>query len=286
MATPAITLSPENYINRELSWLDFNNRVLAEAEDESLPLLDRVKFLAIVSSNLDEFFMVRVASIHAKLAINAVTTRPDGIPYTLLMQELRERVETMMEHQRELLTRLMARLHEEGLYVVSNGELPENWRTALRAFFEKEVFPVLTPLAVDHARPFPFISNLSLNLAVSLKRDHKPEDADEFVRIKVPDTNGIDRLINLETVMRKYGAGAYDKEIARSTFVWIEDVMGANLDLLFPGMQVNQHSPFRLTRNADIDFEHEQDDFNGETMKWMTSSRNRCTRGSSARSCV
>jgi len=247
-------LNPSNYINRELSWLEFNRRVLAEAEDESLPLLERIKFLAIVSSNMDEFFMVRVATVHSKLKTNSPSTRPDGIPYSELIYQIRERVLVTMNRQREILSDLLERLADEGVYVMEVHQLDATARAALRTYFYEEVFPVLTPLAVDHARPFPFISNLSLNLGVSLRRKDKPDEEPEFVRLKVPD--GLPRLVNVDRVMQKYADG----ERAPNTFVWIENLIAANLDILFPGMDVLEHSPFRITRNADIDYEHEQED--------------------------
>ena len=250
-------LDSSNYTNRELSWIEFNRRVLAEAEDDTLPLLDRIKFLAIVSSNMDEFFMVRVAAVHAKLLGGAPTTRPDGIPNSSLIFQIRERVLAIMGRQRELMRELLANLAEHGVFVGGVCDLPADWKEALERYFREEIFPVLTPLAVDHARPFPFISNLSLNLAVSLRRLDKPNEAPEFVRLKVPDLTP--RLLNLEPVLRQYAEIEYDRDLARSTFVWIEDLIGTYVAHLFPGMEVLHQSPFRLTRNADVDFEQEQE---------------------------
>ncbi|MFN8449604.1 MAG: polyphosphate kinase 1 [Anaerolineae bacterium] len=248
-------LTPDNYINRELSWLDFNRRVLAQAMDESIPLLERFKFLAIVSSNTDEFFMVRVATIHQKLKLGLATNRPDGIPFPALMDEIRERVLDMMHQQREIMRDLLERLAACGVTIADVKTLEPSWRQALRAFFYEEIFPVLTPLAVDHARPFPFISNLSLNLAVSLKREGGSNGDAEFVRLKIPDM--IPRLVNLNHVLQKYGDG---ERIDGAVLVWLEDLISQNLDLLFPGMTILDHTPFRVTRNADIDFEHERED--------------------------
>ncbi len=250
-------LTPENYINRELSWIDFNRRVLAQAMDETIPLLERIKFLAIVSSNTDEFFMVRVATVHKKLKLGLQARRPDGVPYATLLEEIRERVLDMMRHQREIMRELLGKLREYGVAITEVGSLSPAWQDALRAYFYEEVFPVLTPLAVDHARPFPFISNLSLNLAVSLKREDDKLNEQEFVRLKIPD--GIPRLTNVNDVLRKYGSDD-DNPVEGITMVWLEDVIARNLDLLFPGMKIIDQSPFRVTRNADIDFEHEQED--------------------------
>ncbi|HLU08613.1 MAG TPA: polyphosphate kinase 1 [Oceanobacillus sp.] len=247
-------LNAGNYVNRELSWIEFNRRVLAQALDERVPLLERIKFLSIVSSNTDEFFMVRVASIQKKFKLGLPTSRPDGIPHGDLLKEIRARTVEIMNEQRRVMRDLLKRLAEHGISILPVEQLSSDWKEALRNYFFEEVFPVLTPLAVDHARPFPFISNLSMNLAVCLKRDDDDDDDYEFVRIKIPPT--LPRLVNMDMVLRKYGDGsrAYD------TFVWIEDAIAHNLDLLFPGMQVIEQSPFRVTRNADIDFEQEEEE--------------------------
>ncbi len=246
---PALT--PENYINRELSWIDFNQRVLAQAKDESIPLLERIKFLAIVSNNTDEFFMVRVASVHAKRKLGSQAARPDGLTPETLLTEISKRVNALMREQRVLMHDLLARLADAGVAIKMLQDLPPEWRRALRTYFEAEIFPVLTPLAVDHARPFPFISNLSINLAIRLRRTDEP-NGDEFVRLKIPDS--LPRLLLLEPIMKRY-AGID----VRDTFVWLEDVISSNLDLLFPGMEVIERTLFRVTRNADIDYENDKD---------------------------
>src|SRR5262249_40444398 len=146
---------------------------------------------------------------------------------------------------------VFAELEKQGVCIFEMDTLNDESREALRTYFYEEVFPVLTPLGVDHARPFPFISNLSLNLAVTLRRPNGGES--EFVRLKVPDV--LPRLVNLDEVLKKYANSR-----ARDSFVWLEDVISANLDLLFPGMKVIDHHPFRVTRNADIDYEHEKED--------------------------
>jgi polyphosphate kinase len=254
---PATALTPETYTNRELSAIEFNRRVLALAEDPALPLLERVKFLAIVGSNLDEFFMVRVASYVQKLKLGVTSTRPDGYTPDRLLDEIRERVTALMKRQREVMTELLASLEQHGVLIRSVGDLPPIGREAVRAYFYEEVYPVLTPLAADHARPFPFISNLSLNIGVSLTHSAEPDDHEtEFVRIKVPEV--LPRLLNLQRIISKYaGYGAQDYQ---DHFLWVEDMISDNLDLLFPGMKIAEHFPFRVTRNADIDYEHEQEE--------------------------
>jgi polyphosphate kinase len=248
-------LTPETYINRELSWLEFNRRVLAQARDESLPLLERLKFLAIFSSNTDEFFMVRVATIHNKLKLSLPTTRPDGVAYPALIARIRDEIMAMMHEQRDLMKLLIGRLAEHGVRVAEVASLGAVQQGVIRRYFQEEVYPILTPLAVDHARPFPFISNLSLNLAILLRREELFNDEIEFVRLKLPDTTP--RLISLNDICRRYnGEGMPEDQV----FLWQEDVIGSNLDLLFPGMRVVEYVPFRVTRNADIDYENERDD--------------------------
>lgn len=260
-------LNAENYLNRELSWIDFNERVLAQAQDERIPLLERIKFLAIVSSNSDEFFMVRVGAVRKKALIGLPSNRPDGITPADLLAAIHQRISSLILQQRGLLTELLGRLAQSEVVICDVRGLHLIYREALRSYFSDQIYPILTPLAVDHARPFPFISNLSLNLAVMLRRDGAPEEVPQFVRVKIPDT--LPRLINVTEVLRSYhdeelhqSAQAYEgpPPLARDTFVFNEDLIANNLDLLFPGMKVVTHTPFRITRDADIDYEHEQED--------------------------
>ncbi len=252
--TSSIKLDSSNYINRELSWIEFNRRVLEQAKDETLPLLERIKFLAIFSSNTDEFFMVRVAALQNKIKANAPTTRPDGIPHPLVLQKIREQILPLMNEQRELIRDLLGRLEQHGVVIAAMERLPDEIRSVLRDYFYENVFPVLTPLAVDTTRPFPFISNLSLNLAVTLSRQKNNHEHYEFVRLKIPD-HTIPRLIDVCEILRRRGMTPSHDYL----FVWLEDLIADNLDLLFPGMKVVKHAPFRITRNADIDYEYELD---------------------------
>lgn len=249
---PALT--PETYTSRELSWIEFNRRVLAIAQDEQVPLLERARFLAIFSTNLDEFYMVRVASWHNKMRLGLGTSRPDGYQPRELLAEIRSRVLELVRQQRETMREVLDSLCAEGICITTIDQLSDSEQEAVRAYFHDEVFPVLTPLAVDHARPFPFISNLSLNLAIWLRRTNHHDSGLEFVRLKVPDV--LPRLVNLAGVLRRHGRTS----LANDTFLWLEDIISDNLPTLFPGMQVVEHHPFRVTRNADIDYEHEQED--------------------------
>jgi polyphosphate kinase len=247
-------LNSDTYINRELSWIEFNRRVLAEAQDPQLPLLERLRFIGIFCSNLDEFYMVRVASYHQKVNAGQNRQRPDGhTPLTLLnmiSERVRELETTMYATLRDLLTELEA--HQ--VFVRSVSDLDSVQQAALRDYFSESIFPVLTPLAVDHARPFPFISNLSLNLIIVLRHKGDTDGEQEFVRLKVPDL--LPRLLHVGSIVQRVAGVSIETP---DTFVWVEDVIANNLDLLFSGMEVVEHSLFRVTRNADIDYEHEQD---------------------------
>jgi polyphosphate kinase len=234
---------PSLYLNRELSWLDFNERVLQLAEDTSRPLLERVKFCAIYSSNLDEFFMVRVAGVHDQVDAGIDVAGADGLPPTELLDRIGERV-------RELAARLascwegslLPALAEHGIRVVEPAELGEDERTALDDRFRREVFPALTPLAVGPAQPFPYISNLSLSLGV-LVRD-PATDQTRFARVKVP-KEGLPRFIPL-------GDGR--------TLVPMEAVIADHLERLFRGMEILAQTVFRVTRDADFTVSDEADD--------------------------
>lgn len=251
-------LTPETFINRELSTIDFNERVLALAQDTSIPLLERMKFLAIVGNNLDEFYMVRVSSYLQKLKLGIARTRPDGYTPMQLIQKIRTRVIALMNEQRTIMRELFNELEKQGVFILSIEALDLERREAIHAYFYEEIFPVLTPLAADHARPFPFISNLSLNLGVYLEREAGEHNEHyEFVRIKIPEA--LPRLINLNNIMRKYGS-RFSTTSDTTAYVWIDDVIANNLDLLFPGMRVIEQYPFRVTRDADIDYDHEQEE--------------------------
>jgi polyphosphate kinase len=253
-ASQLIALTPETYINRELSTIEFQRRVLAIAQDSNVPLLERAKFIAIVGNNLDEFFMVRVASYIQKAQLGISRTRPDGYTPQQLLKRIRTDVGELFEHIRITKAEVLMALEQENIHILPREKWSDQMAHALEAYFIDQVFPVLTPLAVDHARPFPFISNLSLNLGVILQRD-EPEST-QFARIKVPVPDILKRLINLNQVMEQY-AGV---ELDGYYFAWVEDVILENLVHLFPGMDILEACPFRVVRNADIDYEFELDE--------------------------
>ena len=256
VAGQAPDLTPDNFINRELSTIDFQKRVLALAEDESTPLLERVKFIAIVGNNLDEFYMVRVGAYFQRLALSNPATRPDGTSPARLLRQIHDEVSALIARQRRVRREVFELLEDEGIYFIKTSELDPGQRDAISWYFRAEVFPLLTPLAVDHARPFPFISNLSLNLGVYLERGNGyMANEIDFARIKVP-VNILPRIVRLENVLTSYSGEEHDGY----HFLWMEDIIADYLIDIFPGMQIREAFPFRILRNADIDYEHEQDE--------------------------
>ena len=234
-------LPAERFLDRELSWLEFNQRVLELAEDQNLPLLERVHYLSIFASNLDEFFMVRVASLKRRIATGIAVQSASGLSPQDVLQRISDRTRELQTRHAELFARVVApELRANGIDVVHWSTLSEEEKTALHEYFSSQVFPVLTPLAVDPAHPFPYISGLSLNLAVVLKN---PKDQTEhFARVKVPPL--LPRFVLVPG--------------AESRYVPLEDVMGEFLGELFPGMQVLQHHIFRVTRNEDLEVDEDE----------------------------
>lgn len=240
---------PRLYINRELSMLEFQRRVLQEAQDEQNPLLERVKFLAIVGSNLDEFFMVRVGGLKLQIAAGVLERSIDGSTPAEQLAEIRPVAAELMVEQRQCLYEaLYPRLTNAGIHLMNYEDLNAGQRETANAFFLEMVFPVLTPLAFDPGHPFPHISNLSLNLAVIVEAE---DNSQHFARIKVPDT--LPRLVPLK---RSSGGTRRDGTVPYNHyFVWLEQLIAANLELLFPGMRVIEAHPFRVTRNADFEIQ-------------------------------
>src|SRR5499427_8955587 len=223
--------SPELYINRELSLLEFQKRVLQEAQDPGNPLLERVKFLSIVSSNLDEFFMVRVAGLQKQAASGAQEASVDGLPAAIQLQLIRQEVRRLVEEIQDLLRNtLLPALEGEGIRILDISSLSPKERSALDSYFLQEVFPVLTPLAFDPGRPFPHISSGSLNLAVVVGDGQGTES---FARVKVPDS--LPRLVLVPSSSPKGKTSKSSK--SEWTFVWLERLIIENLRLLFPGME-------------------------------------------------
>jgi polyphosphate kinase len=260
--TPSLVLdsqvdldSSNLYINRELSWLEFNRRVLEEALDERHPLLERVKFLSIFTSNLDEFFMIRVSGLRRQLAARTVKTPPDGMTPAEQLAAIRQELLPDLVRQMDCWRYdLLPKLRQAGIDILDYDELKGKQRKLLRSYFEREIFPVLTPLAFDPGHPFPHISNLSMNLAVVIK---DPVKGERFARLKVPGT--LPRLVRIPSEER---ADSYERlglaEVAGNNFVWLEQVVTANLDLLFPGLEAAAAHPFRVTRDVDQEIEEDE----------------------------
>jgi polyphosphate kinase len=251
-AAPAAALDLDDaslFVNRELSLLQFQWRVLEEALDERNPVLERAKFLAIVGSNLDEFFMVRVAGLKHQVAAGVLDVSPDGMTAAEQLAVVRkEAAKLIAEMYGCYQEKIRPALKDAGIELLDYAELNDKQRENVKRFYDEVVFPVLTPLAHDPGRPFPHISNLSLNLAV-LVRDDKGHVS--FARVKVPDT-----LPRLLPIKRSSGGVKKDGTVPKNHyFVWLEQVIAANLDPLFPGMKVLEAHPFRATRNADLDIQ-------------------------------
>jgi len=239
---PNAPAAPSLYFNRETSWLDFNRRVLELAQDTSVPLLERVKFLAIFASNLDEFFMKRVGGLQRQRLSGVSEFSNDGLNVQEQLDLIHKSVRAMLEAQTHCwLSDLEPALNREGVIIKAYDRLDDAERASVDQFFVKQVFPILTPLAVDSGHPFPFISNLSKSVGVMLEHPGMGEPL--FVRIKVPEN--LPRWVPLPT---------------RMNFVPLEQVIGGNLSMLFPGMKVIDWQPFRVTRNADIEMDEDDAD--------------------------
>ncbi len=235
--------SPELYLNRELTWLEFNRRVLHEAEDTRTPLLERVKFTAIVSSNLDEFFMKRIGGLKQQVGAGLQHPTVDGRTPRQQIAECYAVVRDLAERKRRVFGELLGLLRDGGIRILGYSELSEKERKGLRQHYQRNIYPLVTPQSIDPAHPFPFISNLSLNLLVTLRYPRERETS--LARVKVPVGAGIPRFIRV---------GDDDR------FVPLEEVMRHNLDMLFPEMEVTACELFRVTRNANTERNEEQAD--------------------------
>ena len=235
-------VQPENFTDRELSWLAFDERVLELAEDPNVPLLERVRFLAIFSSNLDEFFMVRVATLKDKIENQIYLRNSAGYSPRELMGEISKRTRKLMERQSALFRDvLLPELKENGVEIVGWNDLNHSERKYVSILFKDRIFPVLTPLAVDPSHPFPYISGLSLNLAVIVKNQTTEEEF--FARVKVPPI--------FPRFLPTHSNGS-------TRFIPLEAVIAEHLDKLFPGMKIEDHFTFRVTRNQDFEVDEEE----------------------------
>ncbi|MFY9262340.1 MAG: RNA degradosome polyphosphate kinase [Actinomycetaceae bacterium] len=243
------------FADRELSWLSFNERVLEQAEDTSLPILERAWFLAIFASNLDEFFMVRVAGLKRRIATGMAVTAASGLTPRQVLDGISARTAELMErHALVFRDDVQPKLADVGIVIRHWDELGEKEQDRLRKFYRRQIFPVLTPLAVDPAHPFPYISGLSLNLAVIVRNPNTGKDL--FARVKIPPL--LPRFIAVDSEGRPYRPeDVPTDEAGQTTYVPLEEVVGAHLRTLFPGMDVIDYSTFRVTRNEDVEVEED-----------------------------
>src|SRR5688500_14162856 len=238
-------LPAERYLDRELSWLAFNQRVLELAEDPRVPVLERANFLAIFASNLDEFFMVRVAGLKRRIITGlAVPTNVGRSPLDVLSDVSRKAHELQERHAAAYQELVQPALAASGIRVVEWNGLSDDERAHLREYFSKQIFPVLMPLAVDPAHPFPYISGLSLNLSVRVRNSRTGRQ--EFARVKVPQM--LPRFVRVEP----------DEAIEDARYITLEDLIANHLGDLFPGMEIVEHHVFRVTRNEDVEIEEDE----------------------------
>jgi polyphosphate kinase len=229
--------SPELYLNRELTWLEFNRRVLHEAQDESNPLLERLKFVGIVSSNLDEFFMKRIGGLKQQVGAGVLDYSVDGRLPAQQIEECYVEVRELEAEKSELVPRLIAQLAEHDIHITPYEALGDEDQETIRSYYFDNIYPLVTPQGVDSAHPFPFISNLSLNLLVTLR--HSDSEDELRARVKVPVGLGIPRFLQVPNT---------------HIFVPLESVMAKNLDVLFPNMEIVASETFYVTRNAAGDY--------------------------------
>lgn len=245
---------PENFFNRDLSWLEFNKRVLEEAINPELPLLDRIKFISIFFSNLDEFYMIRVAGLKEQIRAKIFDTSIDGLTPQEQIQIIEKTLQPLLKQiysywQDDILPELRS----NKIFICSLDELNKEERDGLNKYFLKEIYPVLTPLAFDPGRPFPYISNLSLSFAILIKRINGEKN---FARVKIPSI--IPRLLRIDNIVKcKVNNGNSNGSIK---YIWIGDLIRANLQLLFPGVEVVEAYRFRITRDTDLEIQEDEAD--------------------------
>ncbi len=244
-ALDAVDLPADRFLDRELSWLAFNQRVLELAEDETIPVLERANFLAIFASNLDEFFMVRIAGLKRRIVTGlAVPTNVGTDPVEVLARVLAQARELQLRHARAYRELVSPALAESGINIVSWSSLDEADRDLLSVYFTDQIFPVLMPLAVDPAHPFPYISGLSLNLAIRVR--NSKNGTEEFARLKVP------------TMLPRFVRVDSREQLQSVRFIPLEELIATHLDELFPGMEIVEHHTFRVTRNEDVEIDEDE----------------------------
>lgn len=247
--------NPSNFFNRDLSWIEFNRRVLEEAFNPELPLLDKIKFISIFFSNLDEFYMIRVAGIKDQIAAAITEPTIDGLTPREELSKIEKEVKPLVDSAIELWNnKIISGLAENGIHIIGFDDLTTEEKEKLNNYFKKEIYPILTPLAFDPGRPFPYISNLSLSLAVRIRKSNGKE---RFARVKVP--SSLPRLLRIETIVDpNFVDCAGDNYTAR--FIWIGEILQRNLETLFPGMTILESHRFRITRDTDMELQEDEAD--------------------------
>ncbi len=246
---------PKNFFNRDLSWIEFNRRVLEEALNPNLPLLEKVKFISIFHSNLDEFFMIRVAGLKEQIAAKVIEPSIDGLTPLAQLQKIEKILEPMLYQVSRLwLNEVVPELKENKIVVARYSELTDNEKEILNEYFKKQIYPVLTPLAFDPGRPFPYISNLSLSFAILVR---KPNGENHFARVKVP--NILPHLMRVDNIFEPNKKEQTNGQFS-AKFIWLSDLIKANLYLLFPGMEIIEAHRFRIIRDTDIELQEDEAD--------------------------
>jgi polyphosphate kinase len=246
---------PKNFINRDLSWVEFNRRVLEEALNPDLPLLEKIKFLSIFHSNLDEFYMIRISGLKEQVAANVLEPTIDGLTPIEQLRKTEQKIKPMLDQAMDLWkNHIVPKLYENSVEITEYSQVSEYEKEVLTNYFKKEIFPILTPLAFDPGRPFPYISNLSLNFAIFVKR---PNGENHFARLKIPNT--LPRLLSVDKILNP-GKKNHNNGQFSTKFVWIGDLIKDNLNLLFPGMEVLEAHRFRITRDTDIELQEDEAD--------------------------
>jgi polyphosphate kinase len=246
---------PKHFINRDLSWVEFNRRVLEEALNPELPLLEKIKFISIFHSNLDEFYMIRISGLKEQVAANVLELSIDGLTPVEQLRKTEQKIKPMLDQAMDLWkNHVVPKLSGDGVEIVEYSSLNENERAVLTDYFKKEIFPILTPLAFDPGRPFPYISNLSLNYAILVRR---PNGENHFARLKIPNT--LPRLLQIDTILNP-GKKINTNGQFTARFIWIGDMVKDNLYLLFPGMEIIDAHRFRITRDTDIELQEDEAD--------------------------
>jgi len=246
---------PKNFFNRDLSWVEFNRRVMEEALHPELPLLEKIKFISIFFSNLDEFYMIRVSGLKEQIAANILEPTIDGLTPLEQVQKIEKTLQPMFEQLNDFWNnKILLELRENNIFVQQISEFSEEEQKRLREYFHKEIYPILTPLAFDPGRPFPYISNLSLNLAVLVRN---PKGDTHFARVKVP--SNFPRLLSVDEIINPARTPAVNGGF-EAKFLWFGDLITANLDMLFPGVEVVEAHKFRVTRDTDIELQEDEAD--------------------------